>query len=624
MKSTRFCIGGFTTPKPKLHTGLKTVIGSLLMTLTMATCSHGQTMTILHNFDDTDGIAPQGDWVLKDDILYGAEPGDTNGGSVYSVKIDGTDFTTLASFAGGPSYAPGAQPNGVTLANGVLYGTTYESGSNECYRAWAFGSIFGVSTSGGFVEDNVTSAASECGMSAGPIGGLIYNNGAFYFASSSGFDDSPGPSVLEFTPGSLIVAAHPFTNENDGIEERYQNVDGKIFGTYANEGALTTSGNMVYGTAEEGGLNNEGIIFSMHTNGSSYTILHNFGGGTDGEYPNGSLLLIGGTLYGVTILGGTNDDGAVYSISTNGSNYKEIHSFENTDGAAPCAGLTAVGTTLYGSTGAGNAVYGDGTIFAVNTDGSAFQTLYFFKGSTSDGRLPEAPLIYHDGVLYGTTAQGGLYGSGGGGYGTVFAFTVGCTNWDWWTGDYTTNDSGIDHHNGAAHGSLTYSSTAISGESFDFNGSSTYLDFGTSAGNFGTNDYVIDLWVNTTATVEQAVIGKRPACGLGNYWDIRLTSTGLATFVQCEDSSGTDYTPLESITKVNANGWHEITAVRQGKSVFLYVDANLEAQATAASVVNINNTAHCEMANDPCIAEGDGTHYFDGLIDEIRFTSLCK
>jgi uncharacterized repeat protein (TIGR03803 family) len=48
-------------------------------------------------------------------------------------------------------------------------------------------------------------------------------------------------------------------------------------------------------------------------------------------------------------------------------------------------------------------------------------TLYSFTGG-ADGSAPRTGLLYRNGLLYGTTAQGGLPGCGGNGCGTLFSF----------------------------------------------------------------------------------------------------------------------------------------------------------------------------------------------------------
>jgi len=63
-----------------------------------------------------------------------------------------------------------------------------------------------------------------------------------------------------------------------------------------------------------------------------------------------------------------------------------------------------------------------GTVFAINTDGSAFTTLHRFTGDTN-GANPFAGLILSGNTLYGTTPNAGAnFGSGV--YGTVFSLTL--------------------------------------------------------------------------------------------------------------------------------------------------------------------------------------------------------
>src|SRR5580658_2296048 len=68
------------------------------------------------------------------------------------------------------------------------------------------------------------------------------------------------------------------------------------------------------------------------------TVVHSFDK-ADGGLPSGGLVQgIDGKLYGTTYYGGTNDEGTVFSITTNGA-LTTLHSFDGADGADPTAGL---------------------------------------------------------------------------------------------------------------------------------------------------------------------------------------------------------------------------------------------------------------------------------------------
>jgi uncharacterized repeat protein (TIGR03803 family) len=69
-----------------------------------------------------------------------------------------------------------------------------------------------------------------------------------------------------------------------------------------NPNALISSGSTLYGTTFKGGLDfggGYGTAFSVNTDSSGFTVLHTFGTGADGGYPNG-LVFSGNTLYGTT------------------------------------------------------------------------------------------------------------------------------------------------------------------------------------------------------------------------------------------------------------------------------------------------------------------------------------
>jgi uncharacterized repeat protein (TIGR03803 family) len=156
-------------------------------------------------------------------------------------------------------------------------------------------------------------------------------------------------------------------------------------------------------------------------------VLHSFGNGTDGDFPEAGLISdAAGNLYGTTIGGGIHNSGTVFeAIPQEGRGWtaKVLHSFgHGTDGAIPYAGLIldAAGN-LYGTTELGG-IHGpdSGTAFELTPregGGWTEKVLHSFNGT--DGALPLAGLIFDDsGNLYGTTSEGGIHNSG-----TVFEIT---------------------------------------------------------------------------------------------------------------------------------------------------------------------------------------------------------
>src|SRR5579863_7693217 len=116
---------------------------------------------------------------------------------------------------------------------------------------------------------------------------------------------------------------------------------------------------------------------------AQYKTLVNFAGG-NGQYPYGSLIISGTTLYGMTTGGGANSDGCIFSVDSNGSSYTILHSFTGLYSSAPDGSLTLSGTKLYGMTGAGGANL-DGNIFSINTNGTGYADLLDFNGANGNG-----------------------------------------------------------------------------------------------------------------------------------------------------------------------------------------------------------------------------------------------
>jgi uncharacterized repeat protein (TIGR03803 family) len=166
----------------------------------------------------------------------------------------------------------------------------------------------------------------------------------------------------------------------------------------------------LYGTTDVGGRWRQGSIFALRPNRTGYrfSTLHHFEVGESARQPFGDLVLAAdGYLYGTSFAGGRDGCGSIFRIRTDGNGFSIVHSFSGGDGAAPYAGLTLGGDGhLYGTT-YGNGVCGDlhGSVFRVSTDGSTFATVHTFDGA--DGALPRGGVVESDGVLYGTTSGGG-------------------------------------------------------------------------------------------------------------------------------------------------------------------------------------------------------------------------
>jgi uncharacterized repeat protein (TIGR03803 family) len=164
-------------------------------------------------------------------------------------------------------------------------------------------------------------------------------------------------------------------------------------------------------------------ILNAHSGEHGYKQLYAFPGGSGTPaFPVAPLLNVAGELYGTTEGGGSASCacGTVFKVNKSGKESVVYNFAGSPDGVGPTAGLTAMNGVLYGTTtegGAGaecNSPSGAcGTVFEVSPSGTE-KVLYTFKGGT-DGAQPWGSLIAVNGELYGTTESGGTAG-----YGTVF------------------------------------------------------------------------------------------------------------------------------------------------------------------------------------------------------------
>jgi uncharacterized repeat protein (TIGR03803 family) len=188
---------------------------------------------------------------------------------------------------------------------------------------------------------------------------------------------------------------------------------------------LDAKGNL-YGTTIVGGASGAGAVFELIQSNGKWTekVLYSFSG-QDGAEPFASLIFDAkGDLYGTTVTGGANGDGAVFELisSSKGTwTEKTLYSFSGQDGNEPEGGVISDAKgNLYGTTTLGGK-YGDGTVFELTPSNGKWteKVLHSFNPNGKDALFPEASVVSDsEGNLYGTT-----YGGGTNGAGTVFQLT---------------------------------------------------------------------------------------------------------------------------------------------------------------------------------------------------------
>ena len=403
-----------------------------------------QTLTTLYNFTATvsntnnDGAEPHAGLILSGNTLYGtAQSGGISGsGTVFAVSTNGTGFTNLYSFTATSGHystnSDGAKSQAqLILLSNNLYGAAYQGGTN------GNGTVFAVSTNGtdfktlhSFSATNANGGGVFTNSDGAHPHDVLISSGILYGTAIFGGTNGNGTVFAVSTNGTGFTNLHTFT-ASSGSFPMVTNNDGAF-----PVGELIISGKTLYGTAYSGGTNGNGTVFAISTNGTGFTNLHSFTAlvsntNSDGANPYAGLTLSGNTLYGTASQGGTNGNGTVFAVSTNGTDFRTLHSFSatnangggvftNSDGAHPQAELILLGNTLYGAAKDGG-ISGSGTVFAVSTNGTGFTSLYSFtvlvSNTNGDGAEPNG-LISSGNTLYGTAKNGGRSGNG-----TVFSLS---------------------------------------------------------------------------------------------------------------------------------------------------------------------------------------------------------
>lgn len=406
-----------------------------------------QTFKTLHSFTsfpcgfcdeiNIDGADPLAGLILSNDTLYGtaASGGTLGGGTLFAINIDGSGFQILRDFT---DLGNGMTPDtSLFLSDNTLYGVTQYGGSSADGTVGS-GTVFAINTDGtGFSVLHNFSATYTNGFGnytnddgAAPQGELILSGNTLYGTTSVGGSSGNGTVFAMNINGTEFTTLHnftPITGGGPGILST--NSDG------ANPfAALALWDTTLYGTAYEGGSSGTGTVFALNTDGSGFKTLHGFGAipssspftNSDGAWPDGKVVVSGNTLFGATQSGGTSGNGALFRVNIDGSGFAVLHSFTafhddgfgltNADGCSPQDGLLLLDNMLYGAAFQGGSS-GSGTLFAVNTNGAGFTTLYNFTG-TGDGAGPNAGLIIFGNMIYGTTEYCDTSGNG-----TVFSIS---------------------------------------------------------------------------------------------------------------------------------------------------------------------------------------------------------
>jgi len=356
-------------------------IAGLALILTANTPAQAQTYTVLHDFGSKSGdpTGPQYSGIIaqgRDGNLYSSADDHWTDGLGTAFKITpGGALTVLHRFSGADGQGPVA---GLTLGtDGNYYGSADSGG------LYFRGTVFRM-TAGGVVTTlyNFTGGADGSRPFAPPIEGF---DGNLYGTTVGGSTSGEYGSVYKITKAGSFSVLHTFSN---------------VDGAYPASPLIQANDGSFYGVTQFGGTNGDGTIFRIGPSGNFKT-LFNFDF-THGGYPNGPLVQASdGNFYGVASMGGVgacaSDSwcGVVFKITPNGT-YTVLHNFNggSDDGENEVGGLIqATDGNMYGTNDIGGlGGFAAGVLFRITPTGT-FTVLHNFFWDT--GGSAQATLVQH-------------------------------------------------------------------------------------------------------------------------------------------------------------------------------------------------------------------------------------
>jgi uncharacterized repeat protein (TIGR03803 family) len=351
-----------TTP-----TGGKHGWGTVFKLVPPGTSGGAWTQNILYSFTGgADGASPEsGPLLLRSGALYGTTyQGGANGVGVAFELAPGKPWVETVLYAFTNSATGFSPSSGLTLGSkGTLYGTTFSGGANKqgvVYRlspptgggAWTEAPIYAFKGA----SDGSEPAYNVIFDSAGSLYGVTT-----YAATGTAFKLTPSTSG----PWTKTIL-YSFNPSVEGAPNSSLVFDssGALYGTTA--GSAASAGTVFQLTPPTGG--------GAWTKNTLYSFLGS--PANDGASPNGAIFDSTGSLYGSTQQGGDNTNcgvigcGTIYKLTPPavlGGAWTEqvLYSFlAGSDGEFPDTKLLLLGTTFYGTTYAGGGQARAGTVFS--------------------------------------------------------------------------------------------------------------------------------------------------------------------------------------------------------------------------------------------------------------------
>ena len=135
---------------------------------------------------------------------------------------------------------------------------------------------------------------------------------------------------------------------------------------------------------------------------------------------------------------------------------------------------------------------------------------------------------------------------------------------------------------------------------------------------FGSGNFTVEFWINTTQTTSNATLITKEWVGSPwtGGWTIQLNgNSNSAMTIYWADYSSASAFMVSDTTLYRDGNWHHVAWVRNGSSFNLYIDGVSRASASNSSAFGVNLNA-LTIGDDQTF----GPRGYNGYIDELRIT----
>jgi uncharacterized repeat protein (TIGR03803 family) len=436
--------------------GMATTYGKFNGGAIFKTDSSGNNLAIRHNFFKYEGTNPSQTKLLQatDGKLYGLTHGDNGdgGGSILFQYDPVTDtFIKKIQFGRYPYNGTGTKPAGslIQATDGMLYGMTEDGGTNATGVIFQYNPMtdvytkkfeFSLDSTGRIPKGSLMQASDGKLYGLCMRGGAGINNVGVLFqydintntysvkykflSSNSANGGTPVGDLIEAADGKLYGMTTGGGLTDKGVLFQYdpttevftKKIDfmGASNGQWPQGSLLAAADGKLYGMTTFGGANTYGVLFQYDPITSVFTKKMDFLGGTNSQWPYGSLMeAADGKLYGTVSVGGTTGKGVLFQYDYINNVYVKKIDFNGAqNGSEPRGTLVqASNGKLYGMTFKGGLV-DNGVLFNYDITTNVLSKKIQFGAAPNGYRAMSSLLQASDGFLYGLTSRGGLYDKG--------------------------------------------------------------------------------------------------------------------------------------------------------------------------------------------------------------------